>query len=186
MISEQGFHAVYQNIIAARLSDTFWQVELPQRLDTTSTRTGAWLVYIASQVKYANNTLFSNGVKVSDIVATIGDIHHIFPKNYLKKELNAQKSLYNQVANYAFLERRMNIKIADRCPGDYFTEAKTACENNADYFGDIQNADALMKNLEENCIPQNVFDMSADDYNEFLAERKKLIAKKIEKYFKEL
>lgn len=185
-ISEQGFLKVYDEIVAARLSDTFWHVELPQRLDTTSTRTGAWLVYVAAQVQGAANTLFSKGVKVSDVVATIGDIHHIFPRNYLKKELNAPQGLYNQVANYAYLEKRINIKIADRRPGDYFTEARDACLSGADYFGDISVADELAKNLADNCIPDGIYEMGASDYEDFLAQRRRLMAKKIEAYFKGL
>ncbi|ACV21355.1 Uncharacterized conserved protein [Slackia heliotrinireducens] len=186
MIAEQGFFTVYENVVAARLSDTFWQVELPQKLETTSTRTGAWLVYVASQVKEAANTLFSGGVKVSDVVATIGDIHHIFPRNYLKKEINAPQSLYNQVANYAYLEKRINIKIADRKPGEYFTEAKNACLSGSEYFGDLTDSDSLMTNLTDNCIPEGIFGMGAEDYEAFLAARRRLMAKKIEAYFKGL
>lgn len=185
-ISEQGFLSFYEEAAQAQLSDTFWEVNLPQALNTTSTRTGAWLVYLASQVRSANNTLFTNGVKVSDVVATIGDIHHIFPKNYLKKELDAQKGLYNQVANYAYLEKRINIKIADRRPGDYFTEALNACGEDAAYFGDIAKVDDLYANMAENCIPEDIFDMGAEDYREFLFRRRQLMAAKIKDYFKGL
>ena len=185
-ISEQGFLRVYEDIVAARLSDTFWHVELPHRLETTSTRTGAWLVYVASQVQGAANTLFSKGVKVSDVVATIGDIHHIFPRNYIKKELDAPQGLYNQVANYAYLEKRINIKIADRRPGDYFTEARDACLSGAAYFGDIASTDELSKNLADNCVPEGIYEMDAEDYEVFLAQRRRLMAKKIESYFKGL
>lgn len=185
-ISEQGFLSYYEELRAAQLSDTFWEVGLPQALNTTSIRTGAWLVYVASQVRGANNTLFSNGVKVSDVVATIGDIHHIFPKNYLKKELDAPKSLYNQVANYTYLEKRINIKIADRRPGDYFTEAKEACETKAAYFGDIAELDDLADNLAGNCIPEGIYEMGAEDFRDFLAQRRILMAAKIRKYFESL
>ncbi len=185
-ISEQGFLSFYEEVAQAQLSDTFWEVNLPQALNTTSTRTGAWLVYLASQVRSANNTLFTNGVKVSDVVATIGDIHHIFPKNYLKKELDAQKGLYNQVANYAYLEKRINIKIADRRPGDYFTEALDACSAGSTYFGDIAKVDDLYANMAENCIPEDIFDMGAEDYREFLSKRRQLMAAKIRDYFKGL
>lgn len=185
-ISEQGFLSFYEEVAQAQLSDTFWEVNLPQALNTTSTRTGAWLVYLASQVRSANNTLFTNGVKVSDVVATIGDIHHIFPKNYLKKELDAQKGLYNQVANYAYLEKRINIKIADRRPGDYFTEALTACAEGAAYFGDIAKVDDLYANMAENCIPEDIFDMGAENYGQFLFRRRQLMAAKIKDYFKGL
>lgn len=185
-ISEQGFLSFYEEVAQAQLSDTFWEVNLPQALNTTSTRTGAWLVYLASQVRSANNTLFTNGVKVSDVVATIGDIHHIFPKNYLKKELDAQKGLYNQVANYAYLEKRINIKIADRRPGDYFTEALNACAEDTAYFGDIAKVDDLYANMAENCIPEDIFDMGAEDYREFLSKRRQLMAAKIRDYFEGL
>lgn len=185
-ISEQGFLSFYEEVAQAQLSDAFWEVNLPQALNTTSTRTGAWLVYLASQVRSANNTLFTNGVKVSDVVATIGDIHHIFPKNYLKKELDAQKGLYNQVANYAYLEKRINIKIADRRPGDYFTEALDACSAGSTYFGDIAKVDDLYANMAENCIPKDIFDMGAEDYKNFLSQRRQLMATKIRDYFKGL
>ena len=185
-ISEQGFLSFYEEVAQAQLSDTFWEVNLPQALNTTSTRTGAWLVYLASQVRSANNTLFTNGVKVSDVVATIGDIHHIFPKNYLKKELDAQKGLYNQVANYAYLEKRINIKIADKRPGDYFTEALNACAEDTAYFGDIAKVDDLYANMAENCIPEDIFDMGAEDYREFLSKRRQLMAAKIRDYFEGL
>lgn len=185
-ISEQGFLSFYEEVAQAQLSDTFWEVNLPQALNTTSTRTGAWLVYLASQVRSANNTLFTNGVKVSGVVATIGDIHHIFPKNYLKKELDAQKGLYNQVANYAYLEKRINIKIADKRPGDYFTEALNACAEDTAYFGDIAKVDDLYANMAENCIPEDIFDMGAEDYREFLSKRRQLMAAKIRDYFEGL
>ena len=141
---------------------------------------------MASQVQGAANTLFSKGVKVSDVVATIGDIHHIFPRNYLRQELGAPQRVYNQVANYAYLEKRINIRIGDRRPGDYFAEARDACLSGSPYFGDIADASALSKNLADNCIPGGIYEMGADDYDDFLAQRRRLMAGKIETYFKGL
>ena len=182
-IAEQGFRPLYEDIVSAELSDAFWDIGLPQKLETTSTRTGAWLVYVASQVRAADNTLFSVGVKVSDVVATIGDIHHIFPKGYLRSELGSSQRLYNQVANYAYLEKRINISIKDACPGEYFSAARDACEQGLDYFGDIRSIDALLTNLEANCIPEGIFDMAAEDYESFLNQRRRLMARKIRDYF---
>lgn len=185
-ISELGFREYYSEVVGAKLSDNYWRVELPQDLATTSTRTGAWLVYVASQVKAADNTLFSSGVKVSDTLATIGDIHHIFPKKYLRDAIDAPQRLYNQVANYTFLERRINIKIADNRPGDYFSEARDACLSGAAYFGDTMGEGEFLANLASNCIPEGVFGMGAEDYESFLAQRRLLMAAKIEAYFKGL
>lgn len=185
-IRNRGFMAVYDGVVAAQLSDNFWKVNLPQSLSTTSTRTGAWLVYLAAQVKGADNTLFTTGVKVSDVISVMGDIHHIFPKNYLVKELGATRGLYNQVANYTFLEKKINIAIKDDAPCKYFTREREACRSGCGYYGGIQCEEGLLANLAANCIPDGVFDMEASDYEDFLAERRTLMAKKIEVYFKSL
>lgn len=182
-INETGFLQFYDEIVKANLSDSFWEAALPQNLVTTSTRTGGWLVYVASQIKEADNTLFTNGVKVSDVVASIGDIHHIFPKDFLRKQIDAPQRLYNQVANYAYLEKRINIKIGARRPGDYFSEALECAESGASYFGNIYGRGNLLENLSENCIPHDIFDMGAEDYERFLSERRTLMANKIKSYF---
>lgn len=183
MIAEKGFLTVYDEIVASQLSDTFWDVTLPQQLNTTSTRTGGWLVYIASQVRAADNTLFTGGFKVSDVVANVGDIHHIFPRAYLREAIDAPQRLYNQVANYTCLEKKINIAIGKQNPGEYFSTAEKACESGKGYFGDITSLDELDANLAANCIPEDIFEMDASDYERFLDERRTLMAQKIKRYF---
>lgn len=183
MIAERGFIPVYDEIVASQLSDTFWEVTLPQQLNTTSTRTGGWLIYLASQVRAADNTLFTSGFKVSDIISNIGDIHHIFPKAYLRESIDAPQRLYNQVANYTYLEKRINIAIGKQNPGSYFSAAKKACENGEGYFGDTMSLDELHANLAANCIPEGIFEMDASEYERFLGERRMLMAQKIKRYF---
>lgn len=185
-ISEQGFIAFYNEIVASQLSDTFWEVGLPQNLITTSTRSAAWMVYVASQVRSADNTLFTSGFKVADVIGNVGDIHHIFPKAYLRKEINASQRLYNQVANYTYLEKRINIAIGDRKPGDYFSEARDSIVSGNSYFGDISSVESLELSLRANCIPEGIFSMGVEDYEDFLVERRKLMAQKIRAYFESL
>ena len=185
-IADQGFIPFYEEIAASRLADTFWDVTLPQDLATTSVRSGAWMAYVASQVRAADNTLFTNGFKVADVIANVGDIHHIFPKAYLRKAIDAPQRLYNQVANYTYLEKRINIAIGDKRPGEYFSQARDSIKSGADYFGDIADERALLSNLEANCIPEGIFGMSADDYEDFLAQRRVLMARKIRNYYESL
>ena len=185
-IADQGFIPFYEEIAASRLADTFWDVTLPQDLATTSMRSGAWMVYVASQVRSADNTLFTNGFKVADVITNVGDIHHIFPKAYLRKAIDAPQRLYNQVANYTYLEKRINIAIGEKCPGEYFSQARDAIKSGAGYFGDIADQGILLSNLEVNCIPEGIFDMNADDYEDFLAQRRILMAKKIRNYYESL
>lgn len=185
-ISEQGFIAFYNEIVSSQLSDTFWEVGLPQNLITTSTRSAAWMVYVASQVRSADNTLFTSGFKVADVIGNVGDIHHIFPKAYLRREINASQRLYNQVANYTYLEKRINIAIGDRKPGDYFSEARDSIVSGNSYFGDISSVESLELSLRANCIPEGIFSMGVEDYEDFLVVRRKLMAQKIRAYFESL
>lgn len=185
-IADRGFVSFYNEIAASQLSDNFWSVTLPQSLTTTSTRTGAWMVYVASQVRAADNTLFTNGFKVADVIGNVGDIHHIFPKAYLRKEIDAPQRLHNQIANYTHLEKRINIAIGEKSPGEYFSQARTAIIEGKPYFGDISDEETLISNLKANCIPEGVFHMTAKGYETFLAERRTLMAQKIRQYFESL
>lgn len=185
-IADRGFVSFYNEIAASQLSDNFWSVTLPQSLTTTSIRTGAWMVYVASQVRAADNTLFTNGFKVADVIGNVGDIHHIFPKAYLRKEIDAPQRLHNQIANYTYLEKRINIAIGEKSPGEYFSQAHAAIIEGTSYFGDISDEETLISNLKANCIPEGVFHMTAKDYKTFLAERRTLMAQKIHQYFESL
>lgn len=185
-IEERGFMPFYEEIAASRLSDTFWEVTLPQDLTTTSVRSGAWMVYVASQAREADNTLFTNGFKVSNVIGNVGDIHHIFPKAYLQRELHAPQRVYNQVANYTYLEKRINIAIGDKSPAEYFDVARDAILQGKPYFGDISDTETLSSNLAANCIPEGIFSMRAADYEDFLTQRRTLMARKIRAYFEEL
>ena len=185
-IADRGFVSFYNEIAASQLSDNFWSVTLPQSLTTTSIRTGAWMVYVASQVRAADNTLFTNGFKVADVIGNVGDIHHIFPKAYLRKEIDAPQRLYNQIANYTYLEKRINIAIGEKSPGEYFSQARAAIIERKPYFGDISDEETLALSLKANCIPEGVFHMTAKDYETFLAERRALMAQKIRRYFEGL
>lgn len=144
------------------------------------------MVYVASQVRSADNTLFTNGFKVADVIANVGDIHHIFPKAYLRKAVDAPQRLYNQVANYTYLEKRINIAIGEKRPGEYFSQARDAIKSGVGYFGDIADENALFSNLEANCIPEGIFEMGAEDYEDFLAQRRVLMAQKIRNYYESL
>lgn len=185
-IADQGFVSFYNEIAASQLSDNFWSVTLPQNLTTTSTRTGAWMAYVASQVRAADNTLFTNGFKVADVIGNVGDVHHIFPKAYLRKEIDAPQRLHNQIANCTYLEKRINIAIGEKSPGDYFSQAHDAVIEGKPYFGDISDGETFASNLKANCIPEEIFHMTAKDYEAFLAERRALMAQKIRRYFESL
>lgn len=182
-IEEKGFKKFFAEVEEAELSDTFWNVGLVQNLETSSINSPYFNTFIAAQVWNAEQSLFSSTTKVSDLVTVTGDVHHIFPKEFLKQNGYDDKSKYNQVANYTYLDTTVNISVGKQAPSEYFTKALEQCNNNKCSVGTILNEEDLKNNLKMNCIPERIFSMQASDYDEFLLERRKMMAEKIKKYY---
>ena len=102
---------------------------------------------------------------------------------YLKKNGIDSKTKYNQVANYIYLDTQVNKAISDDAPCDYFSKAFMQCETKAIELGNICNLSQLNENLQENCIPLSVKNMDASSYEEFLTERRKLMAFMMKRYY---
>ncbi|MBR1975115.1 MAG: DUF262 domain-containing protein [Clostridia bacterium] len=185
-ITEKGFINFLTEVEASALSDTFWTVTLPQNLETSSINTPAFNTFIAAQVRLNYNSLLWDGEKVADLITISGDVHHIFPRAYLKANGVDNKTKYNQVANYIYLTPPVNKAISDNAPYIYFTQAKNQCQTKELVVGNICDEALLVTNLAENCIPENIAEMDVSSYDSFLIERRKLMAKLIEKYYKGL
>lgn len=181
LINEQGVVSTLRDIEAATLSETFWNVAVVQDLMVTSTNNPTYLVYLAAQVMMNDVSLLSNNVLVRELIDG-GDVHHIFPKEYLKTN-GYEKSKYNQEGNYAFLDTQVNKSIGKKAPYEYFTEACKQCETGVITIGSITDYDQLIANLETNCIPVEVFEMDHMRYLEFLEKRRVMMAKKIRNYY---
>lgn len=181
-INEVGVVKALEDIEAAILSDNFWDVKVVQDLAYTSPINPTYLVYLAAQVAGNDMSLLSNNITVKDLIEISGDVHHIFPKEYLK--LNGyDKNLYNQDANYAYLDTQVNKSIGKKAPCEYFSEALKQCETKDIKCGSITELEQLKANLATNCIPFEVCDMTHNDYEEFLQKRRVLMAKKIKDYY---
>ena len=127
-------------------------------------------------------SLLSNSTTVRELINLAGDIHHIFPKAYLKNN-GFSKSQYNQEANYAYLDTQVNKSIGVKAPNEYFKEAFEQCNTKQIICGSITDLDKLMKNLRDNCIPDGVEIMDQQDYSDFLVKRRQMMAKKIKDYY---
>ena len=182
-IAEKGFVEYFNEMTEANLSDTFWEIGLVQDLETSAINSPFFNVFLAAQIHGSNNSLLMNGTKVRDLITTMGDIHHIFPKGYLKKNGITDKSKYNQIANYTYLDTQTNISIGEKAPNYYFKIVFEQCISKEMKFGNISDTALLKENLSINCIPENVVSMEASNYEDFLLERRKLMAKKIKDYY---
>lgn len=181
-INEKGIIQTLKDIEAATLSDAFWDARLVQELSYTSTINPSYQVYLAAQVFFNDTSLLSNSITVRELIESIGDVHHIFPKAYLKKN-GVQKSKYNQNANFAYLDTQVNKAISDDAPNKYFSKAFEQCETKKIKIGSITDIDQLKNNLEMNCIPEEVINMDNSNYDEFLEKRRQMMAQKIKKYY---
>ena len=182
-IEEKGFVAYLKEMEEANLSDAFWGSELVSKLETSAINSPYYNVFLASQVHGSDNSLMMNGTKVRDLITTMGDIHHIFPKSYLQKNGVTNKSKYNQIANYTYLDTQTNISVGEKAPNEYFKIVFDQCTSKEMKFGNITDIFLLKENLTINCIPENIISMDVSHYDIFLLERRKLMAKKIKDYY---
>ena len=185
-IQNKGFLQFLKENEESMLSDTFWSVRLVRDLETSSINSPFFNTFIAAQVFFNDGSLLSSSSKVYDLVSVMGDVHHIFPKEYLKKNGVTDKSVYNQVANYTYLDTGTNISIGKREPNDYFSKALEQCSTIQIEVGTILDENDFYENLEQNCIPKEVINMTALDYQNFLMQRRRLMAKKIKDYYQKL
>jgi len=169
------------NIMNNEITNDFWNITLPQRSMVTSMYNYAYKVYNASLVYKDDNILFSHTKLRDQLRPDIKspkksiDKHHIFPQNYLKKR-GLNQTQYNQQANMIYIEYRDNIKISDKAPGDYWPMMLDLINENE--------RNELEDNYSERYdLPYEFWNM---DYDEFLVERRKLIAKSIREYFEGL
>jgi hypothetical protein len=184
-ISEIGVEQALQDIETAYLGDSYWQSGLPQRLNTYFVISPVLKVFWASQIKMNDLGFLSRDITVKNMIEHRGDIHHIFPRQYLKS-FGLEKNDYNQVANYVYIQQEINIKIGDKAPADYMHQIRLQCEGGPIVFGGIDNAADLDANLEAHCIPSGLHEMTVDHFRRFLEERRLLMACKIEAYYKGL
>ena len=121
-IKEKGF-LTWLEEVEKTLSDTFWNVELVQNLETSSVNSPYLCVFWAASCREGSDSLFNEGSKFSNLITTMGDVHHIFPKQYLIDNGINDKAKYNQVANFTYLDTPTNIAVGKDEPCKYFTKS---------------------------------------------------------------
>lgn len=179
------FERYFEVIEKGELSDAFWDITLVNELEKSARNNPLLNVFIASRVKANDRGFLSSRITVRALIEQQGDMHHIFPKNFLKKRYKSRKD-YNQIANMVYTQTEINIAISDKPPTEYMADMRKQCSGGDIKYGNITDMEDLEENLKENCIPQGIFEMELDDYPKFLEERRVLMAQKIRDYFKEL
>ena len=184
-IGEIGVKATLKTIEDATLSDNFWNIQLNQNLTFVSPMNPTYQVFLAAQNFLKKDSLLSH-IPVGELVNLGGDIHHIFPKQYLVDN-GFDKNQYNQVANYAYLDTPINIKIGKKSPKIYLNEALNEILKQQDQtFRSIKTEEEFYNNLEDNCIPASILNMEYGDYETFLEPRRSMMTEMIKTYYYKL
>ncbi len=168
--------------ISTELTPDYWTTRLPQVLATAAAR-GPGLFACAASLCLLNARVppFVDGGagqerKSSLLLRDLFDPvvqpkkipierHHLFPRRYLEREGISGTRSINQIANLSYVEWPENIEISDAAPSSYWPRY-------ADQFS--------VEDLFHHALPQ---DWAQMDYEQFLEERRKLMAQVIRKGF---
>ena len=83
-------------------------------------------------------------------------------------------------------QSEINIAIGAKDPEKYFAEIIAQINTGNLKYGGINDKRELQTNFEENCIPMAMLNSEVMLYEDFLKERRKLMAQKMKKYFQSL
>ena len=153
-----------------------------QQRETSGASSSYFWVVVEAQIRANDKGLLSKDITIRELVSHLGDIHHIFPRDLLKRA-GLPRSQYNQIANYAYTQEEINIKIGKKAPSIYFADIESQCNGGPVKYGAILDMDTLRANLAANCVPEAIFGMDETGYSEFLKIRRKLMAAKIQDYY---
>lgn len=184
-VQEKGVRKYLEQMEETHLGEGFWEFGLVNDLETSSTNNNAYNVYLAAQCNSNSNAFLSKSHTIKNLLEQRGDVHHIFPKKYLSSN-NFKPKQYNQVANFVFTEQSINIKVGKQPPEKYMKRVKEEIGENKVNLTSITSLEELDKNFKQNDIPTSLSHSTFEDYENFLAERRKLMAKRIKSYYEKL
>jgi len=184
-IEARGLASYAESVIENELPQSFWTGMLPQLMDTSSAQSPYFLAYQAAQVKLGDKGFLSRDITVLDLLMNRSDVHHIYPKRHLKAQ-GLSRGRYNQIANFVLAQSEINIAIGDKPPERYFNELAEQCNGGKQKYGGITDAAELRKNLRMSSLPESLFCGEVPAYDDFLDERRKLMAQKIKTWFEAL
>ena len=161
-----------------RLTNDYFDITLvgSEGLAVSGKGNNAWNAYVAALNIMDAKILFSkSNLLVSKLFepGTDGnrkslEKHHLFPKAHMKAQGYTDAKI-NQMANYAFIDWKDNMDILDDAPSAYYP---IVCEGRSD--------EEILRMEEENALPHGWENMP---YEDFLVERRKLMAAKIKQAF---
>lgn len=169
--------------IAITVTKDYWEFNAPQALVSSSYKLSpVYQCYLAA-LNYLDAEMFMLRMKVREWMdPTIPAIkgqegHHLFPRRYQESVLGiVDAKRINQVANFAPTDWQTNILISDRAPAEYWPELVRERGGDSD-------DDWLAKQHYWHALPTKWHMLP---YDEFLGQRRTLIAAVIRDAFEQL
>jgi len=173
-----AFVEALEREIRAVFTNDYWAVTLPNNLETSAARTPSQAAFYASLVVIDAPVLFSH-MKVRDLlspnvrpVKQALERHHLFPRNYLRKQGISDDRLINQIANFTLIEWRDNIEISDQPPASYAPDRERR-------FAPHE----IRRMYKYHALREGWYEM---DYTDFLMDRRKRMAEVIREGYQSL
>jgi hypothetical protein len=121
----EEFTQVLEGIMANDLTNDFWSISLPAKLDNSASRSPEFFAFVAAQNRLGAPVLFSHK-KISELLDPALktkkkplERHHLFPRAWLERQGVKDLKQINQLANFALLEWPDNLDISDAPPQEY-------------------------------------------------------------------
>ena len=175
----EEFEKYINDRISLVFTNDYFTHTIPDNLKSSASTSAVWNTYLAAlnilNVKVLFSELYYNQLLSGDLNGNRSALekHHLFPKAYLEKIGITDDKDRNQIANFAYIEWGDNMVIGDLSPAEYFKpifERKT----------DEKDITDVMK---YNALPENWYNMN---YNDFLTERRKMMANVIKEGYEKL
>ena len=173
-----AFVRALEGAIDSELTNDFWEITVPQELETSSVNSPVARAFQVAQIKLGAPVLFSDR-QISHMYDPLIQAkrktiegHHLFPKAWLRATgINDTKRI-NQAANLANVEWPDNVDVSDSSPAEYVPELRK--QFSAEIWDSMCALHALPLGWE------------ALLYDQFLIQRRRLMAKIIRRGFEAL
>ena len=173
------FVSVLEAQIGRVLTQDFWEITLPSKLQTSKARGPAQSAFYAAQAILEAPVLYSS-MRVADLLTpkrrakkAALELHHLFPRKYLERQLGIkEKRFVNQAANYALVEWGDNLRISDQDPRAYVAKLE-------ERFSPAE----LREMYRLHALPEEWYKL---DYFKFLQERRRRMAQIIREGFERI
>ncbi len=172
-----GFCNELDRIVGSNFTGDYWEISLPNRLDTSGAKSPVLFAYWAALNLLDAEVLFSR-MKIRELLDPVSaaprsiERHHLFPKAYLTSKGVTARNRVNAIANMAFVDWPENATIGLDSPSDYWRVMTEAMP-----------PDQLDHQRYWHALPVG---WETLDYQTFLERRRSLIAKVVKDGFDRL